>query len=238
MIKYKALLFGSIGTIVETSEIQRKSFNSAFNIAGLKWNWTKEIYKNLLNKSGGEERILRYAKQTKSNVNSKNIRKLKTKIFNRYLKKNKLKLRPGVKEIIKYSKKNQIKLALVTSTTLDNINSIFFCLRENLNKRDFNFIGNSTLVKKSKPSAEIYKLALKKLRLSPNECIAIEDTQESLNSAIKAKLKCFIFPGKFHRSKKFNGAFKEINKINKNILNFKFQGRTTGTNHYYKIFFQ
>ena len=110
MIKYKALLFGSIGTIVETSEIQRKSFNSAFSIAGLKWNWTKEIYKNLLNKSGGEERILRYAKLTKSNVNSKNIRKLKTKIFNRYLKKNKLKLRPGVKEIIKYSKKNQIKL--------------------------------------------------------------------------------------------------------------------------------
>ena len=55
MIKYKALLFGSIGTIVETSEIQRKSFNSAFRIAGLKWNWTKEIYKNLLNKSGVEE---------------------------------------------------------------------------------------------------------------------------------------------------------------------------------------
>ena len=131
MTKYKALLFGSIGTIVETSEIQRKSFNSAFKIAGLKWNWTKEIYKNLLNKSGGEERILRYAKQTKSNVNSKNIRKLKTKIFNRYLKKNKLKLRPGVKEIIKYSKKNQIKLALVTSTTLDNINSIFFLLKRN-----------------------------------------------------------------------------------------------------------
>jgi len=220
LTKYKALLFGSIGTIVETSEIQRKSFNSAFKIAGLKWNWTKEIYKNLLNKSGGEERILRYAKQTKSNVNSKNIRKLKTKIFNRYLKKNKLKLRPGVKEIIKYSKKNQIKLALVTSTTLDNINSIFFCLRENLNKKDFNFIGNSTLVKKPKPSAKIYKLALKKLRLSPKECIAIEDTQESLNSAIKAKLKCFIFPGKFHRSKKFNGAFKEINKINKNIFKF------------------
>ena len=220
MIKYKALLFGSIGTIVETSEIQRKSFNSAFKIAGLKWNWTKEIYKNLLGKSGGEERILRYAKKTKTNVNSKNIRKLKTKIFNHYLKKNKLKLRPGVKEIIKYSKKNQIKLALVTSTTLDNINSIFFCLRENLNKRDFNFIGNSTLVKKSKPSAEIYKLALKKLKLSSKECIAIEDTQESLNSALKAKLKCFIFPGKFHRSKKFNGAFKEINKINKNIFKF------------------
>ena len=218
MTKYKALLFGSIGTIVETSEIQRKSFNSAFRIAGLKWNWTKEIYKKLLNKSGGEERILRYAKQTKKNVNSKNIIKLKTKIFNSYLKKNKLKLRTGVKEIIKYCKKQEIKLAFVSSTSKNNINSIFFCLRDSLNKKDFDFIGNSKLVKKPKPSGEIYKLALKKLGLKPKECIAIEDTQVSLNSAIKARLKCFIFPGNFHRSKKFNGAFKEINKINKNIF--------------------
>ena len=218
MTKYKALLFGSIGTIVETSEIQRKSFNSAFKIAGLKWNWTKEIYKNLLNKSGGEERILRYAKQTKKNVNSKNIIKLKTKIFNSYLKKNKLKLRTGVKEIIKYCKQQEIKLAFVSSTSKNNINSIFFCLRDSLNKKDFDFIGNSKLVKKPKPSGEIYKLALKKLGLKPKECIAIEDTQVSLNSAIKARLKCFIFPGNFHRSKKFNGAFKEISKINKNIF--------------------
>ena len=218
MTKYKALLFGSIGTIVETSEIQRKSFNSAFKIAGLKWNWTKEIYENLLNKSGGEERILRYAKQTKKNVNSKNIIKLKTKIFNSYLKKNKLKLRTGVKEIIKYCKKQEIKLAFVSSTSKNNINSIFFCLRDSLNKKDFDFIGNSKLVKKLKPSAEIYKLALKKLRLKPKDCIAIEDTQISLNSVVKAKLKCFIFPGNFHRSKKFNGAFKEISKINKNIF--------------------
>ena len=218
MIKYKALLFGSIGTIVETSEIQRRSFNSAFKIAGLKWNWTREIYKKLLSKSGGEARILRYAKQTKTNVNSKNIIKLKTKIFNSYLKKNKLKLRTGVKEIIKYSKQQEIKLAFVSSTSKNNINSIFFCLRDSLNKKDFDFIGNSKIVEKPKPSAEIYKLALKKLRLKPKECIAIEDTQESLNSAVKAKLKCFIFPGNFHRSKKFNGAFKKVNKINKNIF--------------------
>ncbi|MDC3073835.1 HAD-IA family hydrolase [Candidatus Pelagibacter sp.] len=218
MTKYKALLFGSIGTIVETSEIQRKSFNRAFKIADLKWNWTIEIYKKLLNKSGGEERILRYAKKTKSKVNSKNIIKLKTKIFNSYLKKNKLKLRSGVKEIIKYCKKQEIKLALVSSTSKNNINSIFFCLRDSLNKKDFDFIGNSKLVKKLKPSPEIYKLALKELRLKPKECIAIEDTQESLNSAVKAKLKCFIFPGNFHRSKKFNGAFKEVSKINKNIF--------------------
>ena len=60
---YKALLFGSIGTLVETSEIQRKSFNEAFKKKGLDWYWTKKEYIKLLNKSGGSDRIKEYAKK-------------------------------------------------------------------------------------------------------------------------------------------------------------------------------
>ena len=52
-----------------------------------------------------------------------------------------------------------------------------------------------------------------------DDCIAIEDTQESLNSALKAQLKCIIFPGKFHTSKKFFGSFKKLNKIKIDIIN-------------------
>ena len=66
---YKALLFGSIGSIVETSEIQRKSFNKAFKQYGLDWNWTKSKYLNLLSKSGGKDRISKYAKMKKIKVN-------------------------------------------------------------------------------------------------------------------------------------------------------------------------
>ena len=40
----KAILFGSIGTIVETSNIQRNCFNSAFKNSGLKWYWSKKLY--------------------------------------------------------------------------------------------------------------------------------------------------------------------------------------------------
>ena len=99
-----------------------------------------------------------------------------------------------------------------------NINSIFFCLRDSIIKKDFDFIGNSNLVKKLKPHPDIYVLALKKLRLKAHECIAIEDSKESLNSAKEANIKCLIYPGKFHSSKKFKGAIKKIKLINKNIF--------------------
>ena len=215
---YKALLFGSIGSIVETSEIQRKSFNESFKKYGLEWNWTKREYMNLLSKSGGKDRISRYAKKKKNVVDSAYLRNLKTKIFNSYLKNNQLKLRPGVKNLISLCKKEKIKIAFVSSTSSNNINAILYSLRNSINKRDFSFIGNSKLIKKFKPNPDIYLLALKKLKLKANDCIAIEDTQESLNSAKKAKIKCIIFPGKFHSSKKFTGAYKKVYRLNKNII--------------------
>jgi len=215
---YKALLFGSIGSIVETSEIQRKSFNKAFKQYGLNWNWTKHDYSNLLKKSGGKDRISRYAKKNKEVVNSTYLRNLKTKIFNNYLKKNQLKLRSGVKNLILFCNKKKIKLAFVSSTSLNNINAILYSLRNSINKKDFNFVGNSKLVKKFKPNPAIYLLALKKLKLKANDCLAIEDTQESLNSAKRAKIKCIIFPGKFHSSRKFSGAYKKVYRLNNNII--------------------
>ena len=215
---YKALLFGSIGSIVETSEIQRKSFNKAFKKYGLDWNWTKREYLSLLSKSGGKDRISKYAKKNKEIVNSTYLRNLKTKIFNNYLKKNQLKLRPGVKNLILFCNKKKIKLAFVSSTSLNNINAILYSLRNSINKRDFNFIGNAKLVKKYKPNPDIYLLALKKLKLKAHDCVAIEDSQESLNSARRAKIKCIIFPGKFHSSKKFTGAYKKVYQLNKNII--------------------
>ena len=215
---YKALLFGSVGSIVETSDIQRKSFNKAFKQYGLDWNWTKRDYSNLLNKSGGKDRISRYAKKNKEIVNSTYLRNLKTKIFNNYLKKKQIKLRPGVKNLILFCKKEKIKLAFVSSTSSNNINAILHSLRNSINKKDFSFIGNSKLIKKFKPNPAIYLLALKKLKIKAEDCLAIEDTQESLNSAKRAKIKCIIFPGKFHSSRKFIGAYKKVYRLSKNII--------------------
>ena len=96
MIKYKAVIFGAIGTIVETSNIQRKSFNKAFKEFGLDWYWSPKEYKKLLKKSGGENRLSSYANKKNVKINTKKLRDLKTKFFNDYLKKNEIKPRDGV----------------------------------------------------------------------------------------------------------------------------------------------
>ena len=81
-MSYKAVLFGSIGTLAETSDLQRNAFNEAFKISGLDWFWDEDIYRKLLSKSGGTTRINDYAKDTSLEIDGKKIRNLKTKIFN------------------------------------------------------------------------------------------------------------------------------------------------------------
>ena len=218
-MKYKAFLFGSIGTIIETSDIQRKSFNNAFKEAGLNWYWDETDYKNLLQKSGGAKRIEDFAQKNNSSVDASKIRLRKTELFNKYLIEGNFEPREGVLNIINYAKENALKLGFVTSTTTNNINAIFSALKNFIKKDDFDFIGNNNLIDKPKPNSEIYYKALDALSLDPSECIAIEDTEESAKSSLDAKIKCIGFPGNFHLHDSFDRCEMKVTKLDLSILN-------------------
>ena len=217
-MKYKALLFGSIGTLIESSDIQRNSFNEAFKEAGLDWYWDEQDYRSLLKKSGGTKRVEDFAEKNNVNVNASQIRNRKTEIFSSYIIKNKQKLRKSVYEIINFSKKNNIKLSLSTSTTINNVEAIFESLSDQITKEDFDFIGNKSLVKYEKPNPEIYKVTLEHLNIEASDCIAIEDTEESSQSAINAGIKCIGFPGDFHSDDNFAMCIKKMNVLDQSIF--------------------
>ena len=217
-MKYKALLFGSIGTLIESSDIQRTSFNEAFKEAGLDWYWDEQDYRSLLKKSGGTKRVEDFAEKNNVNVNASQIRNRKTEIFSSYIIKNKQKLRKSVYEIINFSKKNNIKLSLSTSTTINNVEAIFESLSDQITREDFDFIGNKSLVKYEKPNPEIYKVTLEHLNIEASDCIAIEDTEESSQSAINAGIKCIGFPGDFHLDDNFEMCIKKMNVLDQSIF--------------------
>ncbi len=149
-MKYKALLFGSIGTLIESSNIQRNSFNEAFKEAGLDWYWDEQDYRILLKKSGGTKRVEDFAEKNNINVNASQIRDRKTELFSSFIIQNKQKLRESVYEMIRYTKDNNIKLAFSTSTTVNNVEAVFESLSNQISKADFDFIGNRSFVNKIK----------------------------------------------------------------------------------------
>ena len=217
-MKYKALLFGSIGTLIESSDIQRNSFNEAFKEAGLDWYWDEEDYKILLKKSGGTKRVEDFAQKNNVNINAEKIRNRKTEIFSSFISKNKQELRKSVKEIIKFTKENNIKLAFSTSTTINNVDAVFETLSGQITKHDFEFIGNKSMVRNEKPNPDIYKVTIERLNLRSEECLAIEDTEESSKSAVNAGIKCIGFPGEYHVEDDFDMCIKKMNILDKSIF--------------------
>jgi beta-phosphoglucomutase-like phosphatase (HAD superfamily) len=215
---YKAILFGSIGTLVETSEIQRKAFNQAFSEAGLDWIWAPDEYNTMLKKSGGINRINDYATFRGIGVNAHELHTRKTEIFDNMMNEETTTLRPGVVNLIIYAHENSIHLAFVTSTSEANIDAMFFALDNQIKKSDFSFIGNDKIVSQPKPNSEIYLKALSELNLSADECIAIEDTEVSMRSAIDANLKCIAFPGALAHDNNFSNAHLVTEDLSPNLL--------------------
>ena len=190
-----AILFGSIGTLAETSELQRSAFNEAFRQFDLDWHWTADYYRDQLAVSGGQNRIAVHAAARGMKIDAQAIHALKTDIFNQQLLQGGLVTRPGVVKVIQYAQLHGIKLAFVTTTSRDNVDAVLTSLAPYIDAEMFDYIGTSEHVGRSKPAPDAYHLALAKLGLSASDCLAIEDSQPSLAAALAAGIPTIAFPG-------------------------------------------
>lgn len=205
-MKPRAILFGSIGTLVETSELQRLAFNEAFHEAGLDWDWTPELYRSLLGRSGGRNRIARFAADRGEWVDAAAIHDRKTDLFNQVIIDQGLHARFSVVDIIDKAKTEGIPLGFASTTSLKNIDAIFKGLRGAVTHADFAFVGHRGLVNNVKPAPDIYLDAIDELGIGSHQALAIEDTATSLASATAAGLRCIAFPGAYAIEQSFDHA--------------------------------
>jgi beta-phosphoglucomutase-like phosphatase (HAD superfamily) len=70
----------------------------------------------------------------------------------------------------------------------------------------FDVIGAGDVVSKKKPSAEIYDWVVKQLGLIPQQCIAIEDSENGLRAACAANITTLITVNDYTCKQNFSGA--------------------------------
>lgn len=221
-MKDNALLFGSIGTVVETSEIQREAFNQAFNHVGLNWHWSQAFYRSELSILGGLKRIERYANTQGEEIDASQIHASKTRIFKEILSDSRLDPRDGVSDVIYRSKTNNVKLGLVTNTSLDNIVAILDATNGAILPSDFDFIGTIDMVTQTKPHPEIYHIALSRIIVSAGRTVAIEDTAPGLQAAVSAGLDCIAFPGENTRYQDYSKGKFEVSQLDASVIEHVF----------------
>ena len=189
-----AILFGSIGTIADTSELQRQAFNQAFKAHGLDWYWNREEYLTMLEKSGGQKRIADYADSTGQTIDAEAIHRSKSEFFQKSLIESQVSPRFGVAETIQNAKSKGLKLALVTTTSQENVSLLIEALRPGVQATDFDLIVDASSVKHPKPDKAAYTFALERLGEKADDCIAVEDNLDGVEAAIAAGLDCVAFP--------------------------------------------
>jgi len=213
-MKLKAIIFDVDGTLADTEKDgHRIAFNKAFSDANLDWNWDEELYGKLLAVTGGKERIKYYINNfdvnNTKNIDDSFIKELhmqKTKYYVQIMQEGKLPLRRGVKRLILEAREKNIKLAIATTTTYDNVASLLTSTLGEESIEWFETIGAGDMVANKKPANDIYLLVLDQLELSPTECIAIEDSYNGLISSTTADLKTLITVNEYTKEHDFSKA--------------------------------
>ena len=210
----RAVLFDVGGTIAESEEIHRKSFNDAFKEYGLSWYWDEAIYRELVFIGGGKERINYYItrawpemlKQKNFTSYVSALHKVKSQIYEEYLNDLRIKARPGIIRLLKELKDHKIRLAIVSDTTEQNLTNLFK-KGISINPSEwFEVVAHGGCADQKKPSPEIYLWALEKLKLHPNSCIAIEDAPRGVEAATDADLKVIVTPSLYTKNENFEKA--------------------------------
>jgi len=219
----KALLFDVDGTLADTErDGHRVAFNQAFADAGLDWHWSVETYGQLLEVTGGKERIRYFIEMVDMNVHPtiglgkgagvdldgfiSTLHQSKTRHFISLLQSGAIPLRPGVERLLNEARAARLRLAIVTTTTPENVTAL---LTATLGKESiawFDVIAAGDVVAEKKPAPDIYQYALQKLGLKASECLAFEDSEHGLLSATRAGLKTIVIVNDYTRDQDFSAA--------------------------------
>lgn len=218
----KALIFDVDGTLADNErDGHRVAFNLAFREAGLNWEWDVPTYDRLLEVFGGKERIRHYIETSCPDFELpadldgfiRDLHQRKTRHYLQLLEAGAIPLRPGVERLLREARAAGLKLAVASTTTLENVTVLLSqALGEN-GVAWFDVIAAGDVVVNKKPAPDIYLKALEQLSLQATECLVIEDTQAGLASATAAGLTTVITVNGATRNQDFSGAALVIDQL-------------------------
>lgn len=210
--RFRAIMFDVDGTMAETEEFHRRAFNEAFTHFDLPWHWDVAIYGRLLRIAGGRERIRHFWEQlaedrcdlSDSRINE--LHRFKTRRYAELMASGACGLRPGVADLILRARDGRLRLAIVTTTSRDNIGALLSRNLETDWRRYFDVIVSGDDVPNKKPKPDAYLAALDTLGLPAASCLAIEDSRNGLIAAVSAGAPVLITRSLYFRDEDFTGA--------------------------------
>jgi HAD superfamily hydrolase (TIGR01509 family) len=187
-MKFQAAIFDMDGLLLDTERVCMSIFKQACeaqNVAFL-----EDVYLSIIGRnSAGIEQVLRQGYGPELDYPA-----LHDEWRNRYnavVKHQAIPVKEGVVELLTWLKSNKVPTAVATSTQKDVAK-----IKLNLAGLD-HFFDNLTTgceVAHGKPHPEIYLLAAQRLNIDPKQCLAFEDSNNGVRSALAAEMITYQIP--------------------------------------------
>ncbi|MBX3608477.1 MAG: HAD-IA family hydrolase [Hydrogenophaga sp.] len=216
----QALIFDVDGTLADTERIHLEAFNHAFAEEGLDWHWDEALYTELLQVSGGKERMRHYWQLRHPDVTALDavalqqtidrLHELKTAWYEDAVNQGRVQLRPGVLRLIEQARQANLAVSIATTTSPVNIAAL---LRHTIGpdwRTHFAAIGDASSAPVKKPDPMVYRQVLGEMGLPASVCVAFEDSRNGLLAARGAGLRTIVTPTAFTAYQRFDGALRVL----------------------------
>lgn len=206
MSKIKAVLFDMDGLMVDTEPVHFKAYKRVFNKYGK--DFTEENFKLYLGTSDVDcckDMVVRF----NLSISAEELLAEKRQVF-RELIKTQLVSQPGLNELLTALSENNYKIAIASSSSLEDIKAIIKGINISSMLDDF---ASAQEVEHGKPSPDVYLLAAKKLGVGSNECLVLEDAPVGVQAGKAAGMKVFAVPSQYTKDGDFSLADKVLNSL-------------------------
>jgi HAD superfamily hydrolase (TIGR01509 family) len=215
----RGLIFDCDGVLADTElHGHLVAFNQMWKELGVGWRWSPEQYAEKLKIGGGKERMASLFSEKEfqrafavpeSGEDRKALiakwHKEKTIIYQQIISSGAIPPRSGIRRIAEAALAAGWKLAVASTSALSSVEAVLTHAVGEATAERFTVLAGDVVAAK-KPAPDIYLLAIKRLGIAPENCVAIEDSRNGLLSAHSAGIRTLVTTSSFTKGEDFSEA--------------------------------
>lgn len=212
----KAVLFDMDGTLVDTEHLHQHAWDMAtqhFGDDGV----THEEYTNYAGRDGIDNATLIVSVRPNLRVSPEEILNKKNEIFEENLVKG-VKFVEGAEEALEECKRLGLRVALATGGPRNETEQKMLTLKIG---HHFEHVITATEVENKKPHPQTYMDAYSALGVRPEQCVAVEDTEHGVASAVGAGVYCIAKPTPTTKLQDFSKANVVVDSLDEAMQHIK-----------------